>query len=335
MEARELRIGNYVQFNSQLQGWIVDRVHKDYFDEGNLSNVKEIPLSEEWLRRFGFEQSYDSLEDISTRVFVKKVFSIYLPEGLGFVLYWNKNKRRYIVYVHELQNLYFALMGVELVVEDEKDEIVFENGGTLEARKDGGAYGLNTDYFVPMVGEGGISREYVFPVMKGDAERSAEFLLKCMNRDSTMKGDKGGGALGSEEVREEIKKQIDECLGDIERPIKKDVDDALVALATGGEKSSLLRKENLIAYRVSLHKCNDPQKLYNDIIPLGCGVSERFWIPQTMADQIWMWFFTDEESRAIELDLVEREGKKCGDVYLKDMFMHDGVTQEDIDRWCK
>jgi hypothetical protein len=72
-----------------------------------------IPLTEEWLIKFGFTEEYRS-----------KMHSTFYTENLSYY-FWYENKRQYasfkgtdIVcqYVHQLQNLYFALTGEELTL---------------------------------------------------------------------------------------------------------------------------------------------------------------------------------------------------------------------------
>jgi hypothetical protein len=104
MKASELRIGNYIQ-NSH----------------GTISNVgivmlggqydyHPIPLTEEWLLKFGFEQ-------ISDRVYIKNYHYGYEFGITNIFVIKNDNcfmRYKHIQYVHELQNLYFALTNEEL-----------------------------------------------------------------------------------------------------------------------------------------------------------------------------------------------------------------------------
>jgi hypothetical protein len=106
MKTTELRIGNWVKTwdgkEEQIQhGWEID--------EGN--ETFPIPLTEEWLERFGIMQN-TWFEDGS--------YMIKEDRGFGWEMYVRnavKTKRisfAYFKHVHQLQNLYFALTGEEL-----------------------------------------------------------------------------------------------------------------------------------------------------------------------------------------------------------------------------
>lgn len=138
MDAKELRIGNYVwvsypqeiDLKTETKGHeickiisinengTVDLLGVEFPKTTwrNATFSKPIPLTEEWLVRFGFrfvERDYEGYNQ-----FIKDSFeSIYITE---------KNEFRYssykpcgytdLKYVHQLQNLYFALTGEELTI---------------------------------------------------------------------------------------------------------------------------------------------------------------------------------------------------------------------------
>ena len=115
MKANELRIGNYITF---------DTVDKPSYFEINLFNyldrLKPIQLTEEWLLKAGFKyKKYHPTTIGSAYVFGSGLYVL----NNGFSLVFQTDKKsfyfefsdRYIKYVHELQNIYFALTGVELV----------------------------------------------------------------------------------------------------------------------------------------------------------------------------------------------------------------------------
>lgn len=120
MEITELRIGNY--FSK-----VVDDIHYgDYvvtkIDKDNLVNehgeaiyigyCEPIPLTEEWLLKFGFRPLDNKNWHLgkikvwsgATRIY----FQFNTPDDIDDVE---------IEYVHQLQNLYFALTGEELNIE--------------------------------------------------------------------------------------------------------------------------------------------------------------------------------------------------------------------------
>lgn len=114
MDARELRIGNYVI--SKLAGLIQVQYIPANID---ISNYEPIPLTEEWLIKFGFEKIYESefrvkydLEKDLRFGFNKNKSLKNTPEGLSFI----GCTYTHIKYVHQLQNFYHALTSEELTL---------------------------------------------------------------------------------------------------------------------------------------------------------------------------------------------------------------------------
>lgn len=110
MEAKELRIGNYIQHSEDSIWGCIDKFYGDevYIDDWHygtteLKECEPIPLNDEWLLKFGFE---DWDIDIYTMDLMNNNFYVLFDE-LEIIA---KN----IKYVHQLQNLYFALTGNEL-----------------------------------------------------------------------------------------------------------------------------------------------------------------------------------------------------------------------------
>jgi hypothetical protein len=126
MKANELRIGNLVFYH------IVDKLDErkewdevspiDIQDLANIEHDNEIgkteseynpiPLTEEWLLKSGFERSGDDLLfDINTMFFVS-----YNDDEFVHLKSNHLEIIASIKYVHELQNLYFALTNNELII---------------------------------------------------------------------------------------------------------------------------------------------------------------------------------------------------------------------------
>jgi hypothetical protein len=110
MKANELRIGNWVCIHSiDLQMCIEDfNFREDFFTP--------IPLTEEWLLKFGFKKKYQTFEfkglNIDGTVVhfsFDKWRSEYDIENCDFTEIPAECK-----HVHQLQNLYFALTNEEL-----------------------------------------------------------------------------------------------------------------------------------------------------------------------------------------------------------------------------
>lgn len=123
MKANELRIGNYIEFNNSIDVKIIainiefisfwkDDNFNFIFNSKNQFNP--IPLTEEWLLKFGFNN------DIKINLYQFQDLSIVWPSENFFLNTW-KDELVYgvekIKYVHQLQNLYFALTGDELISE--------------------------------------------------------------------------------------------------------------------------------------------------------------------------------------------------------------------------
>ena len=116
MKANELRIGNLVIHeqtthiiknvleNTCVSDWVEAKEVDNYTH--NYNEIKPIPLTEEWLFKFGFKDNNFCYE------FEEHEIKI-LEDGT--YIYWVDSG--YICsfkYVHQLQNLYFALTQKEL-----------------------------------------------------------------------------------------------------------------------------------------------------------------------------------------------------------------------------
>lgn len=121
MKAEELRIGNFVLHNgnwsyrSHSAPSVISWEESDWYALGeytiSLEDVSPIPLTEKWLIDFGFEkddycQHYYTL-DFEIRLHDDKW--LYCPISEYFPAY-----SVVLPYVHQLQNLYFAITGEEL-----------------------------------------------------------------------------------------------------------------------------------------------------------------------------------------------------------------------------
>jgi hypothetical protein len=128
LKANDLRIGNYVTCGKENH--IVSHIHHDdtirvckdkedskYWSFYNLEVFKPIPLTEEWLTKLGLnvnkwfcENSYCVVEDKMDNTsygWCMKVKNASHTKEIEF---------GYFKYVHELQNLFFALTREELKI---------------------------------------------------------------------------------------------------------------------------------------------------------------------------------------------------------------------------
>ena len=102
INANELRIGNWVQYEGTFVR--VVRVTNEFVI------ADPIPLTEDWFNRFEFEND-------TANGFIKDSIHIEYIAQVGYVFFINgdvNGESIKIEYVHELQNLFFALRKQEL-----------------------------------------------------------------------------------------------------------------------------------------------------------------------------------------------------------------------------
>ena len=126
MKASELRIGNLV---AKFDGTVleVDSIDRNGFfaslpknivfdnvpilQKDIVNSMLPIPLTEEWLLKFGFEKTENFCIN-------KEPLLRYAISSLGLICSIGDNDMGFvynsILYVHQLQNLYFELTGKEL-----------------------------------------------------------------------------------------------------------------------------------------------------------------------------------------------------------------------------
>ena len=118
IKANELRIGNLVEykitdkFDERKEWWEVSEIDADDIHwlskvDTNDDDFKPIPLTENWLLKFGFEK------DVNLQFFKNFKNNKTVIIGFGFICRLGSSHVK-INYVHELQNLYFALTKTEL-----------------------------------------------------------------------------------------------------------------------------------------------------------------------------------------------------------------------------
>lgn len=135
VKVNELRIGNYLTYKNpfmkDFELAVVDSILSDGLMEGinydfeseeyiKLYEINPIPLTEEWLIKFGFKKLMDGVIMrgyidkfllIDCERFLNGEYEVYLKTiESGF------SKGTGYKYVHQLQNMYFALTGEELTL---------------------------------------------------------------------------------------------------------------------------------------------------------------------------------------------------------------------------
>jgi hypothetical protein len=143
MKANELRIGNlliannllyrkggenkiacvvgidsekeYKELKSSITIYHIDDEFKDTYGQW-IKHLEPIPLTEEWLLKFGFENRPDGICD-HWHLGINPITHDWMIElknlGAGF---FYRNGYFNIKYVHQIQNLYFALTNEELTM---------------------------------------------------------------------------------------------------------------------------------------------------------------------------------------------------------------------------
>jgi hypothetical protein len=115
MKASELRIGNFIKGKSPEKKVYEEPVKIDeyyltmFFNK--MMDVEPIPLTEEWLLKFGFETNDVRFWQISS-------FRLHINR-YGEWIFKVETFEQEIKYVHQLQNLYFDLVGQELKQQDQ------------------------------------------------------------------------------------------------------------------------------------------------------------------------------------------------------------------------
>lgn len=119
IKPEELRIGNYVQKPEEIVVTDIDQFGvngyycevlggMDYDDGGYFKDINPIPLTEEWLLSLRFD-------DLGTYGYGIGEFHIRLNDK-GKLYFPINGKKVIIKYVHQLQNLFFALTNKELTI---------------------------------------------------------------------------------------------------------------------------------------------------------------------------------------------------------------------------
>jgi hypothetical protein len=127
MKATDLRIGNYhyylvkdhldkrKEWNEVFQIDALDLVKLSEIED---LNYQPIPLTEEWLKKLGFKLVFAGQGDgyIYEYGELCKTLTIHSRDRNKFLYSTFNSCEKHIQYVHQLQNLYFALTNEELTL---------------------------------------------------------------------------------------------------------------------------------------------------------------------------------------------------------------------------
>ena len=114
MKAKELRVDNWIHLDSMTDGTSVDLecglFHMEEMGRSFKYKYSPIPLTEEWLVKFGFE-NIDTNENGGDNYWYLSKGDFMLDRSFQSL---QMNTGFDLEHVHQLQNLYFALTGEEL-----------------------------------------------------------------------------------------------------------------------------------------------------------------------------------------------------------------------------
>lgn len=137
MKANELRIGNLITFGAmrhECKPCDILNLYQSEIAGTQCDEYQPIPLTEEWLKRFGFTKYqwtdayfiHTKFGDLMVRFLEGKIYTHFtnvyadqkgmMMKGRRYV--GNLNSTQNITHVHTLQNLYFALIGQELITKN-------------------------------------------------------------------------------------------------------------------------------------------------------------------------------------------------------------------------
>ena len=124
LKAKELRIGNYVEYriedelDSRKEWWEVTVIDSDDInwlekESPESTDYRPIPITEEWLLNFGFKKLVNNFSFLENSIYsIEK-------EKKDWQVYYSSNDRMLnIKYIHQLQNLFYCLCGEELTFSD-------------------------------------------------------------------------------------------------------------------------------------------------------------------------------------------------------------------------
>jgi hypothetical protein len=111
IKANESRIGNLVQTNFKREKEIIDIKAIDFIED-YFKLYEPIPLTEEWLLKFGFNE----IGGCNEKDFTNGDYNIFINSlgEVNFLFFREGDWYQKLDYVHQLQNLFFALTQTEL-----------------------------------------------------------------------------------------------------------------------------------------------------------------------------------------------------------------------------
>jgi hypothetical protein len=129
VQAKELRIGNWVEYNGNYFQWDLECFYDLIEETRDLKIINPIPLTPEILEKAGFVKSQNKNKDVWYKQFIrdKDELNSYVFVGklkddpkemyyYGFESPISSVNINNIFHLHQLQNLYWILTGQELTI---------------------------------------------------------------------------------------------------------------------------------------------------------------------------------------------------------------------------
>jgi len=114
IQAKDLRVGNIIHNMLVNEIQTIEEIYRESFNASGcfttIGYCKPIELTEEWLIKFGFKEY---IRSNGKTYDLKDFWEIDYENGKYFI---SEIEVMDIKYVHQLQNLYFALTGKELEI---------------------------------------------------------------------------------------------------------------------------------------------------------------------------------------------------------------------------
>lgn len=118
MEVKELRLGNYILgWFQNNDGMFQEAIGLNLLVFNEIANWPEhdyepIPLTEKWLLKFGF------IKEKKNRKYVYLFDGFELEQSPSGEIWFENRCGTVIKYIHQLQNLYFAITAEELTIKE-------------------------------------------------------------------------------------------------------------------------------------------------------------------------------------------------------------------------
>ena len=124
LQSKDLRIGNVLHYttaeNDVLETTIDWQDLKWISEDPKGFNLAHdtIPLSEEWLLKLGFDENYRSEFTIKLELNESQEVGFKRNQNFGWNFYYKGQMISNINFIHQIQNLTFALTEIELTIKE-------------------------------------------------------------------------------------------------------------------------------------------------------------------------------------------------------------------------